>query len=141
MGVNDNVYSPEMLVDLLPQYYKRLFPFQQYTRWMQYGNIDKNYMANREFSFTLEDDIYLRYLSFSNQEEFEAEMIKKCPHKIDIGAVYNARPTDHKKLTNFVPQERELGEKNGSIVELIRYYMCNRVIHLKDSNKSVASYV
>jgi len=108
MGANDNVYSPEMLVDLLPQYYKRLFPFQQYTRWMQYGNIDKNYMANREFSFTLEDDIYLRYLSFSNQEEFEAEMIKKCPHKIDIGAVYNARPTDHKKLTNFVPQEREL---------------------------------
>ena len=98
-----------MLVDLLPQYYKRLFPYQQYIRWMQYGNIDKNYLANREFSFTLEDDIYLRYLSFSNQEEFEAEMIKKCPHKIDIGAVYNARPSDHKKLTNFTPQERELG--------------------------------
>ena len=76
---------------------------------MQYGNVDKNYMAHREFSFTLEDDIYLRYLSFSNQEEFEAEMIKKCPHKIDIGAVYNARPSDHKKLTNFTPQERELG--------------------------------
>ena len=80
------------------------------TRWMQYGNIDKNYMAHREFSFTLEDDIYLRYLSFSNQEEFETEMIKKCPHKIDIGAVYNARPSDHKKLTNFTPQERELGD-------------------------------
>ena len=78
-------------------------------RWMQYGNVDKNYMSHREFSFTLEDDIYLRYLSFSNQEEFEAEMIKKCPHKIDIGAVYNARPSDHKKLTNFTPQERELG--------------------------------
>ena len=78
---------------------------------MQYGNVDKNYMSHREFSFTLEDDIYLRYLSFSNQEEFEAEMIKKCPHKIDIGAVYNARPSDHKKLTNFTPQERELGTK------------------------------
>ena len=108
MGVKDNVYSSEMLGDLLPQYYKRLFPFQQYTRWMQYGQVDKNYMAHREFSFTLEDDIYLRYLSFSNQEELEAEMIKKCPHKIDIGAVYNARPSDHKKLTNFTPQEREL---------------------------------
>ena len=69
---------------------------------MQYGNIDKNYMAHREFSFTLEDDIYLRYLSFSNQEEFETEMIKKCPHKIDIGAVYNARPSDHKKLTKYL---------------------------------------
>lgn len=102
------MYSQEMLGDLLPQYYKRLFPYQQYIRWLQYGNTDKNYLANREFSFTLEEDIYLRYLSFTTQEEFEAEMLKKCPHKIDIGAVYNARPTDHKKLANFTPQEREL---------------------------------
>ena len=103
-----DVYNQEMLVDLLPQYYKRLFPYQQYIRWLQYGNTDKNYLANREFSFTLAEDIYLRYLSFTSQEEFEAEMLKKCPHKIDIGAVYNARPTDHKKLANFTPQEREL---------------------------------
>jgi len=107
MGVG-TTYKPEMLEDLLPQYYKRLFPYQQYARWLQYGNLDKNYMANRELSFTLADDIYIRYLSFSGAEELEAEMIKRCPHKIDIGAVYNARPTDHKKLANFTPQEREL---------------------------------
>lgn len=101
-------YSPDQLQDLLPQYYKRLFPYSQYARWLSYGSVDKNYMAHREFSFTLEDDIYIRYQSFSNQEELEAEMIKRCPHKIDIGAVYNARPTEHKKLTNFAPQEREL---------------------------------
>ena len=65
-------------------------------------------MANREFSFTLADDIYIRYQSFSSQEELETEMIKRVPHKIDIGAVYNARPTEHKKLNNFSPQEREL---------------------------------
>ena len=29
------------------QYYKRLFPYSQYARWLQYGNVDKNYMANR----------------------------------------------------------------------------------------------
>ena len=101
-------YTQDMLEDLLPQYYKRLFPYQQYARWLQYGNIDKNYMANREFSFTLADDIYIRYQSFANGDELEAEMIKRCPHKIDIGAVYNARPSEHKKLTNFTPQEREL---------------------------------
>jgi len=101
-------YSPDQLQDLLPQYYKRLFPYSQYARWLSYGNVDRNYMAHREFSFTLEDDIYIRYQSFSNQEELEAEMIKRCPHKIDIGAVYNARPTEHKKLSNFAPQEREL---------------------------------
>jgi len=101
-------YSPDQLQDLLPQYYKRLFPYSQYARWLSYGSVDRNYMAHREFSFTLEDDIYIRYQSFSNQEELEAEMIKRCPHKIDIGAVYNARPTEHKKLSNFAPQEREL---------------------------------
>jgi DNA primase small subunit len=101
-------YRQEMLVDLLPQYYKRLFPYQQYAKWLQYGNIDKNYMANREFSFTLADDIYIRYQSFAGAEELEAEMIKRCPHKIDLGAVYNARPSEHKKLTNFTPKDREL---------------------------------
>ena len=64
------VYSPDMLVDLLPQvsylafwqklqlfsqYYKRLFPYSQYARWLQYGNVDKNYMANRlNFYWTAE---------------------------------------------------------------------------------------
>ena len=52
-----DVYNQEMLVDLLPQYYKRLFPYQQYIRWLQYGGTDKNYLANREFSFTLAEDI------------------------------------------------------------------------------------
>jgi hypothetical protein len=31
-------------------------------------------------------------------------MVKRCPQKIDIGAVYNARPTEHKKLNNFRQQ-------------------------------------
>lgn len=47
--------------------------------------------AQREFSFTLENDVYRRYLSFSNHNEFEKELIKLCPEKIDIGAVYSAK--------------------------------------------------
>jgi DNA primase small subunit len=35
-------------------------------------------------------------------------MVKRLPHKIDIGAVYNAKPCDHRKITNFQPQEKEL---------------------------------
>jgi DNA primase small subunit len=46
-------------------------------------------MSRREFSFTLEHDIYLRYLSFHDVAEMEAVIKKQCPHKIDIGAVYN----------------------------------------------------
>ena len=34
-------------------------------------------MANRELSFTLADDIYIRYLSFNGAEDLEAEMIKR----------------------------------------------------------------
>jgi hypothetical protein len=47
--------------------------------------------AQREFCFTLENDVYRRYLSFSNHIEFEKELIKLCPEKIDIGAVYSAK--------------------------------------------------
>ena len=47
--------------------------------------------AKREFSFTLHEDIYLRYQSFKNQKQLEAEIKRLLPFKIDIGAVYNVR--------------------------------------------------
>lgn len=96
-----------MLNELLPIYYRRLFPYEAYVKWICAGK-DKNYLSRREFSFTLQDDIYIRYLSFSSADELQAEMIKRVPHKIDLGAVFNAKPSDHKKITNFQPQEKEL---------------------------------
>ena len=50
-----------------------------------------NYFLNREFSFTLADDVYVRYQSFKDQTELDEEMKKLKPQKIDIGAVYNFR--------------------------------------------------
>lgn len=32
------VYDPEILPDLLPLYYKRLFPHSHFYRWLSYGN-------------------------------------------------------------------------------------------------------
>ena len=101
-------YDPSMLNDLLPIYYRRLFPFKSYMEWISGGNPDKNYISKREFSFTLQDDIYLRYLSFSSADDLQNEMVKRIPHKIDIGAIFNAKPSDHKKIANFQPQEKEL---------------------------------
>ncbi|KAM4737655.1 DNA primase small subunit [Anableps anableps] len=103
-------YDPACLPDLLPLYYRRLFPFAQYYRWLSYGGVQKNYFQNREFSFTLKDDIYVRYQSFNSQNELEKEMQKMNPYKIDIGAVYSHRPNQHNtvKSGSFQALEKEL---------------------------------
>lgn len=103
-------YDPASLPDLLPLYYRRLFPFFQYYRWLSYGGVQKNYFQNREFSFTLKDDIYVRYQSFSTQNELEKEMQKMNPYKIDVGAVYSHRPSQHNtvKSGTFQALEKEL---------------------------------
>lgn len=108
--MSNEKFDPCSLPDLLPLYYKKLFPYGPYFRWLNYGGVPKYYFNQREFSFTLKDDVYLRYQSFSDQQDFEKELQKKCPHKIDIGAVYSHRPKDHKtiKSSAFQAQEKEL---------------------------------
>ncbi|CAM9565692.1 unnamed protein product [Heterosigma akashiwo] len=74
-------FSPE----LLRIYYSRLFPYTQMFRWLSYGNDPeaKEELAGgatcstrREFSFTLEGDIYLRYQAFRRGREITGEMMK-----------------------------------------------------------------
>lgn len=50
---------------------------------------DQSYVGRREFSFTLENDIYLRFQSFDSAAELESSIKEKCPFKIDIGPVYS----------------------------------------------------
>ena len=59
---------------------------------------------------TIEGDIYIRYQCFRDQNEFAAAIKKRCPHKIDIGAVFSAPPSQHTTLKPeaFHPVEREL---------------------------------
>uniref|UniRef100_A0A182JS95 DNA primase n=1 Tax=Anopheles christyi TaxID=43041 RepID=A0A182JS95_9DIPT len=103
-----STFDPNILQDLLPLYYKRLFPHKQFYRWMSYGRSESSVFSNREFSFTLQDDIYIRYQSFETQQELEREICAKAPFKIDIGAVYNIRPKDHRGSTAIQPVQREL---------------------------------
>ncbi|XP_035753072.1 DNA primase small subunit, partial [Egretta garzetta] len=72
--------------------------------------VARNYFQLREFSFTLRDDIYVRFQSFGSPQELERELQRTNPYKIDIGAVYSHRPNQHNTvhLGAFQPQEKEL---------------------------------
>lgn len=39
-------YDPACLPDLLPLYYRRLFPFSQYYRWLNYGGGELQYQVS-----------------------------------------------------------------------------------------------
>lgn len=41
------------------------------------------------------DDIYIRYQCFRDASDMKAAMMKRQPHKIDIGAVFSCPPKDH----------------------------------------------
>ncbi|CAH1108402.1 unnamed protein product [Psylliodes chrysocephalus] len=104
--MNNFEYNAETLSDLLPVYYKRLFPHSQFYRWLSYGN--QLTFAKREISFTLLGDIYIRYQSFDSQDDFTKQLFKKYPIKIDLGAVYQTRPRDRGPVSQIIPTEKEL---------------------------------
>lgn len=101
--------------ELLHLYYDRLFPFDGMFRWLSYGNdpedpsrhVDKMFFKRRELSFTLADDVYIRYRCFSNAAEFREAVLKRDPHKMDIGAEFNTYPELHHSVT-LKPVTREL---------------------------------
>lgn len=96
----------------------RLFPYDSLFNWLSYGNdptkdnmaIDREFFMKREFSFTIEDDIYIRYQSFRDLSELTAAIQKRQPHKIDIGAVFTLPPKEHNSVQAdaFKTVEREL---------------------------------
>ena len=108
----------EFSTDLLKVYYGRLVPYEDIFNWLSYGNdpskdspfIERDFFGRREWSFTIEDDIYIRYQSFKDKNEMIGAIQKRQPHKIDIGAVFTAPPKDHAVLKPelFKTTEREL---------------------------------
>ena len=87
-------------------YYSNYFPYDMYFSWLGHGEVDQ--FQRREFSFTLENDVYFRFQSYKNSEELKSKLIQYCPKKIDIGAMYNVLPTEHKTADPFFPQEKEI---------------------------------
>jgi len=98
-------------------FYSRLFPYEQMFDWLSYSHDpkdatdpDRDLFYRREFSFTKANDVYIRYLSFKDANEFKERVKKDQPHKIDIGAVYSFPAKDHATVSQskFRPLYREL---------------------------------
>ncbi|PIA37235.1 hypothetical protein AQUCO_03000075v1 [Aquilegia coerulea] len=113
------VQPPGCNADYLKLYYGKLFPHAEMFKWMSYGNdgkhpaCDPSYFGRREFSFTLENDIYVRFQSFNSALQLENSIKEKCPFKIDIGPVYSVDPARRHAYAQagdnvFIPVEREL---------------------------------
>eukprot|EP00802_Teleaulax_amphioxeia_P012496 Tamp_12539.p1 GENE.Tamp_12539~~Tamp_12539.p1 ORF type:complete len:428 (-),score=116.25 Tamp_12539:503-1786(-) len=87
-------YSSFSFDDKMRVYYSKLFPYEPMHQWLSYGGSDRagDAFSKREFSFTLANDIYIRFLSYASADDWKADMIKKVPHKIDMGAVYTKEP-------------------------------------------------
>ncbi|RIB00333.1 hypothetical protein C2G38_2256749, partial [Gigaspora rosea] len=102
----DEAATPE----LLSFFYSRFFPYKTYVNWLNYETESNSAFKNRELSITLPSDAYLRYNSYNGEEDLKAEIMKMCPTKIDIGAIYTAKPKDKKtmRLSAFKPVEKEL---------------------------------
>ncbi|XP_059443736.1 uncharacterized protein LOC132175726 [Corylus avellana] len=118
-GRERNSVPDEFNANYLKVYYGKLFPHADIFKWMSYGNdgkhpaCDQSYFSRREFSYTLDNDIYLRYQSFNSASELENSIKEKCPFKIDIGPVYSVDPAKRHAYAQtgdnvFTPVEREL---------------------------------
>lgn len=106
----ENDYDLSFLNKYLQSYYRFLFPHNLFYQWLSYGNVKTKYFENREFSFTLAGDIYIRFNSFDDLSEMRKAINSRLPLKIDIGAVYNSKPKNSKRASihTFTPEEREL---------------------------------
>ena len=122
-------------------FYRRLFPYRPFFLWLNQDNGKSNHcchrylsrliivpaklFTHREFAFTLTGDVYIRYNSFHNADDFKKELIRLNPSRFEIGPQYSARvshrlsheddwtkeqPRDRKTLPAGVlqPQRREL---------------------------------
>ena len=109
--------------DLLKQYYDNCFPYQKIYEWLSYGNIpnsktqlcDQTYFNRREIAYIVlmdnnQDEYCTRHQCYKNTQEFQADVDKFTPLRIDIGAVFDIEPKNnrnHHKNVKAEAVERE----------------------------------
>ncbi|KAK3689631.1 eukaryotic and archaeal DNA primase small subunit [Podospora appendiculata] len=97
--------------ELMRSFYQRLFPWRYLFQWLNHSPVPTNDFAHREFAFTLQNDAYLRYQSFTTSDLLRKDVLRLMPSRFEIGPVYTANPRDRKTLRNstaFQPLSKEL---------------------------------
>ncbi|KAJ9508375.1 hypothetical protein QJQ45_011890 [Haematococcus lacustris] len=70
---------------------------------------DPGFFNRREFCFTMDGDIFVRYQAFKDGTDMADAIKRRCPSKIDLGPVYSYNPQNRLSLgAQFHPVEREL---------------------------------
>jgi len=87
MAIYDDGLSPEAML----AFYQRLYPFKSIFHWLNHEPAPTRRFINREFAFTLQGDVYLRYNSFTNADELKKQVCTLNPTRFEIGPVYSAR--------------------------------------------------
>ena len=87
MAIHDDGLSPEAML----AFYQRLYPFKSIFHWLNHEPAPTRRFVNREFAFTLQGDVYLRYNSFTNADELKKQVCTLNPTRFEIGPVYSAR--------------------------------------------------
>ena len=78
----------------LTEYYQKYFPVEELVYCL--SKCSPLYL--REFSFTLQNNVYTRFRSFETSHQLKEELCRITPLKIDVGAVYSASPEQRKSI-------------------------------------------
>ena len=67
------------------------YPFQSLFNWLNREHNPSRFFTQREFTLTLENDVYLQYNPFKDPDDLNKQIKKLNLSRFEIGAVYNAR--------------------------------------------------
>ena len=110
-AMNLDIESKPSDENVMRLFYQRLFPWRQLFQWLNHSPVPTNDFAHREFAFTLSNDAYLRYQSFTTADTLKKDVLRLMPSRFEIGPVYTTNPRDRKTLRNtsaFKPLAKEL---------------------------------
>ena len=91
MAVTDKQEVEPVTPGIMLAFYRRLYPFKSIFSWLNHEHVPTKMFTHREFAFTLQGDVYLRYNSFANAEELKKQVCSYNPTRFEIGPVYSAR--------------------------------------------------